>query len=122
MPTRARRVSKQVARMQRSEIRVGAAPVTRIPRSLSSGRASRGPVGAPWAGALPIARWPTPDLFLVFRLFLGWGEPFKPLEQLLLGHAIARDLCIVGVHGASAGADEWRRFRLRFVNFDVFLQ
>ena len=63
-----------------------------------------------------------PIYSLVFRLFLGWGEPFEPLEQLLLGHAIARNLCIVGVHGASAGADERRCFRLRFVNFDVFLQ
>src|SRR5207302_10964201 len=36
-------------------------------------------------------------LFFFFRLLLGWREPFEPLEELLLGHALDCDLGIIGV-------------------------
>src|SRR5712691_10347041 len=62
------------------------------------------------------------DLFLFFRLLLGRGQPFQALEQLLLGHAIDRDLGIVGIDAAAGGADERRRLGLRLVDLDVFLQ
>ena len=62
-------------------------------------------------------------LFFFFRLFLGRSEPFQPLEQLFLGHAVACDFGIVCIgRGPGRAADERRALGLGLVDLDVFLQ
>src|SRR5262249_7589605 len=61
-------------------------------------------------------------LFVFFRLFLGRRQPLEPLEQLLLGHALGRDLGVVGIDRPAGSADQRNRSRLRLVDLDVFLQ
>ena len=43
-------------------------------------------------------------LFFLFGLFLGRRKPFEALEQLFLGHALARDLGVVGIDRGPAVA------------------
>src|ERR1700732_362587 len=65
---------------------------------------------------------PDARLFFLFRLFLRWGKPLEALEQLLLRHALARDLCVVALDVARDRADERRPFRFGLVDLHVFLQ
>ena len=46
------------------------------------------------------------ELFFLFGLFLGRGEPFQSLEKLFLGHPIDRYLGVVGIDAAAGSPDE----------------
>src|SRR5262249_57692528 len=78
--------------------------------------------GPAYAGPLSLPLMGGQTLFVFFRLFLGRRQPLEPLEQLLLGHALGRDLGVVGIDGPASSADQRNRSRLGLVDLDVFLQ
>src|SRR5262249_8047612 len=57
------------------------------------------------AGPLSQIR-PAKPLFFFLGLLLGRGEPFQSLEQLLFGHAVDRNLGIVGVDRPAGRRDQ----------------
>jgi len=61
-------------------------------------------------------------LLVLFGLLFRRRQAFEALQKLLLGHALDRDLGIVGIDAGACRPDQRHGIGLRFVNFDEFLQ
>jgi hypothetical protein len=61
-------------------------------------------------------------LLVLFGLLLRRRQALEALQKLLLGHALDRDLGIVGVDAGAGRADQRHRIGLRLIHFDEFLQ
>src|SRR5213594_3988200 len=61
-------------------------------------------------------------LFFFLGLLFGRGEALEAFQQLFLGHAIDRDLGVVGIDGAAGGVDQRRGLGLGLVDLHIFLQ
>src|ERR1700722_7458826 len=75
------------------------------------------PLQGAYAMVCEIYRWPEPGrpacpavgagrLFFLFGLLFRRGEPLQALEELFLGHALDRDLGIVGIDRGAGRADQ----------------
>ncbi len=61
-------------------------------------------------------------LFFFFRLLFWGGQALETLQQLFLGHALDRDLGIVGIHAGAGRSDQRNGIGFRLVDFHEFLQ
>ena len=87
---------------------------------------SKGPDKCPGLLVNQIARV-TPDikangLFVLFGLLFRRRQAFETLQKFLLGHALDGNLGIVSIDAGACRPDQGHGIRLRFVDFDEFLQ
>ena len=62
------------------------------------------------------------SLLVLFGLLFRRRQTLEALQKLLLGHALDRDLGIVGIDAGARRTDQRHRIGLRLVHFDEFLQ
>ena len=58
---------------------------------------------------------------VLFGLLFRRRQAFEALQKLLLGHALDRDLGVVGIDAGARRADQGHGIGLRLVDFDEFL-
>ena len=61
-------------------------------------------------------------LFVLFGLLFRRRQAFETLQELFLGHALDRDLGIVGIDAGSCGTNQGHRIGFWFVDLDELLQ
>src|SRR5258708_3864610 len=87
---------------------------------------SKGPDKCPGLSASWMARATrgrnVDGLLVLFGLLFRRRQAFEALQKLLLGHALNRDLGVVGIDAGACRPDQRHGIRLRFVDFDEFLQ
>ena len=87
---------------------------------------SKGPDKCPGLLVNQIARV-TPNvkangLFVLFGLLFRRRQAFETLQKFLLGHALDGNLGVVSIDAGACRPDQGHGIRLRFVDFDEFLQ
>src|SRR6476469_8843475 len=63
-----------------------------------------------------------PGLLVLFGLFFRRRQAFQALEEFFLGHALDRDLGVVGIDAGAGRADQRHGIGLWLVDLDEFLQ
>ena len=61
-------------------------------------------------------------LLVLFGLLFRGRKALEALQKLLLGHALDRDLGVVGIDAGAGRPDQGHRVGLRLVDLDEFLQ
>ena len=62
------------------------------------------------------------NLLVFFGLLFRRGEPLKTLQEFFLGHALDRDLGIIGIDARAGRPDQWNRVGFGLVDLNEFLQ